>query len=230
MPKVASHRCPVLGLQNCSLPARALLTSRVSRVKSKALHMPQSHAADTCGTSESGEASPVVGAAELAGCEAGWADGANWAGPHFRAPELRSASAGSEGVPFVAGMLLLDAAADGATPTSAPSSPLLCVPAPQILVKRTHPACSLCSRIAPALAGLLQHDRDGLYCGSGSSADTEGHACEEGSLCEGEAWVVVCVGGAALSYAVKRSEALCSVTCTPVQPSSYGHPSACLHC
>ena len=74
-------------------------------------------------------ASPLAGAAELAGCEAAWAAGANWAGPHFRAPELRSASAGSEGVPCTAGAPLLDAAAAGATLTSAPSSPPFCVPA-----------------------------------------------------------------------------------------------------
>ncbi len=75
------------------------------------------------------EASPELGAAELAGCEAGWAAGANWAGPHFRAPDPRNASAGSEGVPFAAGAMPLEAVAAGAVLKSAPSSPPFCVPA-----------------------------------------------------------------------------------------------------
>ena len=42
-------------------------------------------------------ASPGCAAGAAAGCEAaGAAAGENWAGPHFRAPEVRSASAGSE--------------------------------------------------------------------------------------------------------------------------------------
>ena len=100
------------------------------------------------------ETSPAVGAAELAGCEADWAVGANWAGPHFRAPELRSANAGSEAVPFAVSMLLLDAAAAGAVLMSAPNSPPFCVPARQMLIAMFHCGVLPCSDVHTVLAGL----------------------------------------------------------------------------
>ena len=77
---------------------------------------------------------PTDGAAELAGCEGGAAAGANWAGPHFRLPELRSASAGSEGTSLAAAALLRAAVAPCPLPGMVPRSPPFSVPEQQIRI------------------------------------------------------------------------------------------------
>ena len=77
---------------------------------------------------------PTDGAAELAGCGGGMAAGANWAGPHFRLPELRSASAGSEGASLAAAALLRAAVAPCPLPGMVPRSPPFSVPEQQMRI------------------------------------------------------------------------------------------------